>query len=93
MYSLRYGTVPIVRATGGLNDTIDEGVGFKFHGYSGPALLAAIREAVEAYRDQDAWQAMMRAGMQKDFSWNASARQYSALYARLIAGVASPAAA
>jgi starch synthase len=93
MYSLRYGTVPIVRATGGLNDTIDEGVGFKFHGYSGPALLSAIREAVEAYRDQDAWQAMMRAGMQKDFSWNASARQYSALYARLIAGVASPAAA
>jgi starch synthase len=93
MYSLRYGTVPIVRATGGLNDTIDEGVGFKFHGYSGPALLAAIREALAAYRNQEAWQAMMRTGMEKDFSWNAAAKQYSALYKRLIAGVASPAAA
>jgi starch synthase len=92
MYSLRYGTVPIVRATGGLNDTIDEDTGFKFREYTPQALLAAIRAALERYRDKKSWRAMMRAGMEKDFSWSASARQYSALYARLIAG-ASPAAA
>jgi starch synthase len=85
IYSLRYGTVPVVRATGGLNDTIEEGTGFKFTEYSGPALLAAVRAAADAYRDQTAWQDMMRRCMAKDFSWRASAADYSALYARLLA--------
>jgi starch synthase len=85
IYSLRYGTVPVVRATGGLDDTIDEGTGFKFRDYSGQALLGAVREAVGAFSDEAAWQERMRRGMQKDFSWKASAKLYSALYGRLLA--------
>ena len=86
MYSLRYGTVPVVRATGGLDDTIDEGTGFKFLEYSAAALLAAIREASAAYDDRPAWEAMMRRGMRKDFSWRASAAAYAALYRKLLDG-------
>ena len=85
MYSLRYGTVPAVHATGGLNDTIDEGTGFKFREYSGPAFLAAIREANRAYFDEALWKAMMLRGMQKDFSWVQSAAAYSGLYRQLLA--------
>ena len=84
MYSLRYGTIPVVRATGGLDDTIDEGTGFKFLEYSAPALLAAIREASAAFEKQPVWEAMMRRGMQKDFSWRASAAEYAALYRKLL---------
>ena len=83
MYSLRYGTVPVVRATGGLNDTIEEGTGFKFVEYSGQALLNAVRDAAEAFSDPVVWRSMMRLGMQQDFSWTASAGAYSALYRRL----------
>jgi starch synthase len=85
IYSLRYGTVPVVRATGGLDDTIEEGTGFKFAEYSGEALLAAVRSAVQAFADREAWQRMMRRGMSKDFSWKTSAAAYSALYRRLLA--------
>ena len=84
IYSLRYGTVPVVRATGGLDDTIEEGTGFKFWEYSGPALLGAVRAAVEAFSNQVGWQETMRRGMRKDFSWQASATLYSALYGRLL---------
>jgi starch synthase len=84
IYSLKYGTVPVVRATGGLDDTIDEGTGFKFVEYSGEALLGAIRAAVAAYADRTGWQAMMRRGMEKDLSWRTSAAAYSALYQRLL---------
>jgi starch synthase len=83
MYSLRYGSVPIVRATGGLNDTIEEGTGFKFAEYSGRALLDAVRAAAAAFSDQNVWQAMVRRGMQQDFSWRTSAGAYSRLYHRL----------
>ena len=83
IYSLRYGTVPVVRATGGLDDTIDEGTGFKFAEYSGPALLGAVRQAVRAFGDRDIWRSMMLRGMEKDFSWKPSAAAYSALYQRL----------
>ena len=55
MYSLRYGTVPIVRATGGLDDTIEETTGFKFSGYTGEALLGAVRQALATWRDRQAW--------------------------------------
>jgi starch synthase len=85
MYSLRYGTVPVVRATGGLVDTIDEDTGFKFAEYTGEALLAAVRSAAQAFADQDAWRAMMRRGMARDFSWGSSAARYSALYRQLVA--------
>lgn len=84
MYSLRYGTVPVVRATGGLDDTIDEGTGFKFREYSALALMVAIREACAAFEKPPVWEAMMRRGMQKDFSWWASAAEYAALYRKLL---------
>ena len=83
IYSLRYGTVPVVRATGGLDDTIDESTGFKFVDYNGEALLDAIRAACRAWQDRPHGQAMMVRGMQKDFSWAASAAEYSRLYGAL----------
>ena len=76
MYSLRYGTVPIVRATGGLEDTIDETTGFKFVEYTPEALLDGISEALAAWQDTEAWTAKMRHGMAKNFSWEASAAGY-----------------
>jgi starch synthase len=89
IYSLKYGTVPIVRATGGLDDTIEpwdvrtgKGTGFKFTDYSGEALLLTIKEALRAFRDQTSWQTLMRNGMGKDFSWNASAKEYVRVYER-----------
>src|SRR5207302_9420420 len=90
IYSLKYGTVPIVRATGGLDDTIEpwdartgKGTGFKFTEYNGEALLKTIKEALHAYRDQTSWQALMRNGMNKDFSWNPSARAYGKIYEKV----------
>jgi starch synthase len=84
IYSLRYGTVPVVRATGGLDDTIDEDTGFKFQDYSGSALLEALGEALDSYRDRASWISMMRRGMQRDFSWSAVAVEYQALYHRIL---------
>jgi starch synthase len=93
IYSLKYGTVPIVRATGGLDDTIEpwdartgKGTGFKFIDYIGEELLQTIRDALQAYRDQTSWQVLMRNGMNKDFSWNASAREYGKVYERVRQG-------
>jgi starch synthase len=87
IYSLRYGTVPVVRATGGLDDTIEpfdpasgRGTGFKFAEYTGTALLAAVQEALAAYADKAAWRRLQANGMAKDFSWNASALEYGRLY-------------
>jgi len=90
IYSLKYGTVPVVRATGGLDDTIEpwdakagKGTGFKFTEYTGDALLATIRAALAAYKDQAGWQTLMRNGMNKDFSWTASAKEYVKTYDRV----------
>jgi starch synthase len=83
MYSLRYGTVPVVRATGGLDDTVDELTGFKFHDYNENALLGTVRAACRAWEDRESWEAMMVMGMQKNFSWAASAAEYSRLYGAL----------
>ena len=83
LYSLRYGTVPIVRATGGLEDTVDEHTGFKFTEYTPEALLEAIRQALEAWSDRPGWLERMRRGMAKDFSWDAAAVQYRRLYRSL----------
>ncbi len=80
IYSLKYGTVPIVRATGGLEDTIDAETGFKFWGYSSDELLLAVRAALKAFGDRKSWTKMMLAGMSRDFSWTSSAAQYSKLY-------------
>jgi starch synthase len=84
IYSLRYGTVPVVRATGGLDDTIEEGTGFKFWDYTGSALAGALRAANEAFADRGRWHKMMVLGMAQDFSWKSSAGAYSALYRRLL---------
>jgi len=86
IYSLKYGTVPVVRATGGLDDTIEDSTGFKFRDYSGDALLDTVRVALRAYQDLDSWTRRMRRGMEKDFSWSASAGVYVDLYKRLSAG-------
>ena len=83
IYSLRYGTVPVVRATGGLDDTIDPTTGFKFKEYSAGAMRTALRAALELYGNLDQWRTMMIAGMARDYSWAASAGEYSALYERL----------
>ena len=90
MYSLRYGTVPIVRATGGLADTVqecnltsEEGTGFLFSEYTGAAMLEAIHRAMAAFRDQNGWRELMLRGMARDFSWARSAEQYEALYREL----------
>jgi starch synthase len=90
IYSLKYGTVPIVRATGGLDDTIEpwdartgKGTGFKFSEYNGEALLLTIKQALQAFRDQTSWQVLMRNGMNKDFSWSASAREYGKVYEKV----------
>jgi len=84
IYSLRYGTVPVVRATGGLDDTIQEDTGFKFSWYSSGALYDALRAALGAYRNRDAWRERMIRGMKKDFSWAVSAAAYSGLYDKLL---------
>lgn len=89
MYSLRYGTVPIVRATGGLVDTVvdydpatGEGTGFAFNDYDARAMLATIERAVAAFRTEDAWAVLVRRGMEQDFGWAASAAKYIDLYGR-----------
>ena len=88
IYSLRYGTVPVVRATGGLDDTIDDvqggnGTGFKFRLYSAADMMKAIHRAVAAFKDQPTWRKLMKNGMTKDFSWQSSAKKYLQLYRSL----------
>jgi starch synthase len=92
IYSLRYGTIPIVRATGGLQDTIVDfaprrgrGTGFKFSEYSSAALLSCIERALRTYRTPEAWRTLMRNAMQADFSWDRSAEAYINLYRRITA--------
>jgi starch synthase len=91
MYSMRYGTVPIVRATGGLRDTVTpfnpstgQGTGFLFQEASPEALLVAVRAAVEVFVNKQAWRQLMRNGMAQDFSWRRSAGSYLDLYQQLI---------
>ncbi len=88
IYSLKYGTIPIVRATGGLDDTIEPydgkaGTGFKFSEYSAQALFQVIHQALEAFRQPKAWQRLMLTGMRKDFSWTSSAKEYAKIYQTL----------
>jgi starch synthase len=87
MYSMRYGTVPVVRATGGLDDTVENfdraratGNGFKFGEYSARGMLGSIYEALFAYADKDVWQRIQLNGMRADNSWDAAARKYVEVY-------------
>ena len=84
MYSQRYGTPPVARATGGLADTIVDGVtGFLFQRPERAALVEAVRRALAAWRDAARWRKIQRAGMARDFSWAEPARRYADLYLRL----------
>ena len=89
LYSLRYGTVPVVRAVGGLEDTVEDwdgherGTGFKFGDYHPTALLWALRRALDAFHDRRAWSGIVARGMAQDFSWDASAARYEELFLRL----------
>jgi len=84
MYSQRYGTPPVVRATGGLADTVAEGTtGFLFERAESGALVDAVRRAVGVWRDPARWREIQRAGMKRDFSWSAAARRYADLYLAL----------
>lgn len=88
--AFRYGTIPVVRATGGLKDTVKEfnpvsgeGNGFTFKEYQGTALLKALNRAIKLYREQpDAWRILMRNAMQEDFSWRKSAEKYVEIYGK-----------
>jgi starch synthase len=87
MYSMRYGTVPVVRATGGLDDTVEQwdpqrstGTGFKFEPYTAPALADKLREAIFWYGRPEAWRRIQENGMRVDNSWEAAARKYMKVY-------------
>jgi glycogen synthase len=92
LVAMNYGSVPIVRATGGLADTVQDydphtgqGTGFVFRSYDRWALFAAVVRAIEIFKHHDLWQQIQLRGMQVDFSWERSARQYVDLYQRAIA--------
>ena len=88
MYSTRYGTVPVVRATGGLDDTVEDfdrargtGNGFKFGPYTAAAMLEKIHEALYCYAEPEIWRKIQLNGMRTDNSWRAAAQKYLELYA------------
>lgn len=90
MYSLKYGTVPIVRRTGGLADSVQmwdaqtrQGTGVVFNNFDAQGMRWALHTALDLFRDQDAWQQMVRNGMAQDFSWEAQGREYEKLYTQL----------
>jgi starch synthase len=90
MYSLRYGTVPVVRAVGGLVDTVKpyvpktaRGNGFMFADYEPAAMMAALVQALAAYPNKKIWTRLQKNGMKADFSWGRSAAEYVKMYRRL----------
>ena len=100
IYSLKYGTVPVVRATGGLDDTVENfdvehgtGTGFKFSEYTGAAFLYAVKQALHHFADERIWKRIQLNGMVKDFSWKTPAAEYAKIYeaARLARGLGVPA--
>ncbi len=93
MYSLKYGTIPVVRATGGLKDTVIDpnekmgiGTGFKFDRFQAADLAEAVKRTLRAFEQPDLWQKMIREGMDQDFSWRRSANEYLNLFERALAG-------
>jgi starch synthase len=91
LYSLRYGTIPIVHATGGLRDSVEpfnattgQGTGFVFQGASGDALLAAVNDALGVFANRTAWQQLIQNAMAQDFSWERSASRYVERYRQLL---------
>ena len=92
LIAMRYGSVPIVRETGGLKDTVvpyncfdGSGTGFSFANYNGDEMLGIINYAKKVYyEDRKAWDEIVKHGMTADYSWNTSARKYEQLYDRVI---------
>ena len=91
LIALRYGTIPIVRETGGLNDTVSsyredtaEGNGFSFQNFNAHGMLHTIYRAIEFYQQKDVWQGLVENAMQQDYSWAQSALKYNQLYAGLV---------
>ncbi len=91
LYSLRYGTLPIAHATGGLEDTIQDigadgaaGTGFKFKAYTGDGLLSAVTRALDLFGKPDVWSRLMGEAMKQDFSWDRSAEEHMLLYRKLL---------
>jgi starch synthase len=94
MYSMRYGTVPVVHGVGGLADTVADysprsrrSTGFVFADYTPPALLEALHRAITIFGDARKWRALQVAGMRQDYSWDRSAREYVKLYERALEGL------
>jgi starch synthase len=90
LYSLRYGTIPVVRATGGLADTVidydhEDGTGFCFSGYNSREMMVAIRRALASHSDPVRWQELIMRAMSQDWSWDRSAREYLKLYKAIAA--------
>jgi starch synthase len=92
MFSLKYGTIPIVRAVGGLKDTVEDynpgrsdGTGFVFDAYEAQDLLKTIDRALELFSEKKSWTALQRRAMSMDYSWDRSARAYSKIYQQLLA--------
>jgi starch synthase len=91
IYGMKYGTVPVVRATGGLDDTVQEwsaateiGTGFRFQDYRPEAFLQALRSALGAFADKKQWRKLMRNGMERDYSWTNPAKEYIQLYEEIV---------
>ncbi len=91
MYALKYGTAPVVRATGGLADTVAEfepaagtGNGFVFSAYTAPELIAALRRGLRVFRDPPAWRRLMANCFAADFSWSTAAARYMELFEQLL---------
>jgi starch synthase len=82
--SLRYGTLPIVRATGGLDDTVsDMKTGFKFVDLTAAALVGAVQTALKTYHRPESWRKMQKTAMKQDYSWDVSAREYVKVYSAI----------
>jgi starch synthase len=91
IYGMKYGTVPVVRATGGLDDTVQEwspeaetGTGFRFQDYRPEEFLNALRRALESFPDKKQWLKLMRNGMARDYSWTKPAKEYIQLYEEIV---------
>ncbi|MEJ5348260.1 MAG: glycogen synthase GlgA [Desulfosoma sp.] len=97
MYSMRYGTIPIVAATGGLDDSVvdaaqfpETGNGFKFYVHTKEAFLAALKEALDTFQDSEKWRGLQQRAMREDFSWDRAARAYVSLYEEMLAPSSGP---
>ena len=90
LISLRYGTIPIVRETGGLNDTVtyynqktNKGNGFSFKTFNAHDMLFTIKDAIETYKDKGTWKKIIKNAMKADYSWDKSAKEYIKIYEEL----------